>query len=145
MKKIIFLLAIGIGIFSCSSSVIPDKYVTAQKFIKYAKNDDIKGASNLLMDGAQKDDTFALNYYIHTMHDFFNRYGVQPQSNWTVVYDTSSSSSIVKLESIIIPIYKGFDSSNKLEEAYLQLDFDQTQKQVSHDYIVHYLLRAKGR
>jgi len=95
------------------------------------------------MDGDLKNDTERINFHINKMHEFFTKYGIPDKSKWSIEYDTLSP--IIKLETLVIPIFKGYDNENSLEEATLRLDFDYTKQHLSHDFVVSYDLRVKRR
>jgi hypothetical protein len=81
------------------------------------------------------------------IHDMKNttelllKYGVPSTDSWSIEYDTSG---FVKIESYIIPIFNGFDSITRLEEAHMRISFDYTGIYIG-DSIFHYVLYTKLR
>jgi hypothetical protein len=129
-------------IISCTTQHI---YENKTKCI-YMFLDSIKNGNYIYAENMVSRNTYTSNSYetmiddIKRSSDVLIRYGIPSQNKWQIVYDTASD--LIKIETYIIPMYKGFDSTNKLEEAYARISFDYTGHFIG-DSIFHYELFTK--
>lgn len=91
----------------------------------------------------EKADTEGIFFYIDQAKGLFEKYGVPSEKHWYLEYDTTHP--IVKLEQIVIPIYKGYDENNRLEEASLKLGFDYTRQYIPDTMIANFKLYTRYR
>ncbi|MBS1780252.1 MAG: hypothetical protein JST70_13050 [Bacteroidetes bacterium] len=140
MKRKILFFSIAVLFASCAFKRNADnKIATAQRFVKYINMNDDKAAYALLdSDLYNFKWKFIVKSDINRAHDLFEKYGTPSQRKWEILYDTLRG--IRKLENIIIPIHKGYDESNHLEEAYIRLGFDYTGKYLPDTVIAEYEL-----
>lgn len=121
-----------------------NKEKTVEKIINHIKRNDANAIRELIGDGLLiKDDYEGLVFYVDKTHDLFEKYGVQSNKEWYTEYDTVRP--IYKLETIVVPIYSGYDETNRLEEASLEIGFDYSGLYLPDTLIAHFKLKTKFR
>jgi hypothetical protein len=131
-------------LFACANKQNVDRREIARSIVASVKDNKYQDViSSIASLSPDKEDTGSIRFYVNNASMFFLKYGIPAEDSWQIVYDTISS-PIVKLEQIVIPIFKGYDSTNHLEEAYIRLSYDYTRMHVP-DSLVGYELVTQYR
>ncbi len=75
-------------------------------------------------------DIFNTDFKIEKLHDLLIRYEIPDIGKWETNYDTLY---MVKRESFSFPLYKGYDNSNRLKEASVEIDFEFKGEHIGHE------------
>jgi len=145
MKNNFFILLVVSSITACTVLQNKDiKYKTAHKFIELVKANDIYGIRSMLREGDQRNDTQELKFYVNRTKELFDKYGVPPEKEWKITYDTLPT--LYKTESIIITIVKKpkqeGDKDGFVRGTTLKLDFDFTHKYIPDRVLAGYTLNT---
>jgi hypothetical protein len=89
-------------------------------FLQNIKLEEYSKAKSMLWEDG-RDNEWYNNTNFDRIHDLMLRYKLPDEKDWIVEYDTLH---IVKHKSITLPIYNGYDHSNRLKEASITIDFE---------------------
>jgi hypothetical protein len=89
-------------------------------FLGKVKNDDHESAELMLWQTRNVNMEFN-NRELKILNDLLTRYRVPDSKEWIIEYDTVY---LVKLKKITIPLFKGYDPTNKLKEANVTIEFE---------------------
>jgi hypothetical protein len=92
----------------------------ASEFMNKVKTGDYASAKSMLWDPKTPYGDL-LDGNLEKLHVLLIKYPIPDFRKWNTEYDTAN---LVKTKTFIIPIYKGFDQSNRLKEASVEIDFE---------------------
>ena len=141
--ELILIVVVLLPLSSCNSKHGPIKRQdVVQEFLSLIKNRKYDEAKYMIYKNPYTANSYPLLVSnIGRSTEILVKYGVPLQDKWTIEYDTAG---IVKIETFVIPIFKGFDSVSNLEEASARISFDYTGSFIG-DSIYSYQLNARKR
>ena len=100
----------------------------ATEFMNKVKTGDYTGAKSMLWDPKSPYGDL-LDGNLEKLHVLLLKYPVPDFGKWNTEYDTAY---LVKTKTFIIPIYKGFDQTNRLKEARIEITFEYQGKHIGN-------------